>query len=101
MVHEVKSHLQPRVALGVAAVAAGYAIVNGLWVFVPFVPGLAAFIAWGFVLPFLFLCGSWVAVARQRGMMQAWWVVGLAATGTYAAMGFFSAYIIAAMWAAV
>lgn len=78
-----------------------YSIVNGLCVFLPFIPGMVTFIAWGFILPLLFLGGSWVVVARQRQSIRTWWIVGLISTGAYAGMGFLSVYIIGAMWASV
>jgi len=85
----------------VGIVAACYAVVNGLCVFLPFIPGMGTFVAWGLFLPLLFLSGSWVALGRQRHAIRKWWMIGIFATVAYAAMGFLSLYIIAAMWAAV
>ena len=89
------------VIIGIGATATCYAIVNGLYVFVPFIPGMATFVSWGFLLPVLFLTGSSAAAVRQRQAMKNWWIVGLMATAAYLAMGFFTVYIIADMWAAV
>ncbi len=87
--------------LPISAIAVGYVIVNWVSVFDPYVPSMGHFIAWGFVLPIVFLFGSWIAAAGKRKSCKTWWVPGLIATVVYASMGFFSVYIISAMWAAV
>lgn len=78
-----------------------YAIVNGLCVFVPYIPGMVIFISWGFVLPLLFVAGNWLILARKRQHFSKWWIAAVIATAGYIAMASFTVHIITEIWAVV
>ncbi len=81
--------------------AACYLLVNGLFVFVPFLPGLATFLAWTIVLPVLSVGMHWLLLARARKHFEVWWILGIIASAYYGLLGYLSGHAIAAMWAAV
>ena len=78
-----------------------YAGLNAICVLMPFIPGPAAFIGWGFILPLLCIIGTWILMTKSRQSIKRWWIVGIISTSLYLAMGFMTLYIISAMWAAV
>ena len=62
---------------------------------------MVIFIFWGFVLPLLFVAANWLFLAGKRQHFPKWWITAIIATTAYIAMGFFTVYIVAEMWAAV
>ena len=90
-------HLWPAVLL----TATGYAIVNGLGVFLPFIPGQGTLVFWGMIMPLLFIAGSWTVLAQGRRRFREWWIAGIISTVIYAGLGFGSASIIVSIWGAI
>ena len=78
-----------------------YAFANGLFVFIPFMPGPAIFIGWGAVLPLFFITGTWSILAQTREENKDWSSTAIICTVGYCLFGFLTFYFVGAMWAAV
>lgn len=82
-------------------VLAIYAVVNGLAVFLPFIPGPPIFFFWGFLAPLIMVIVWWGFLTRRKKEMANWWVMGILSTFAYFCLGAGSVWVVGQIWAAV
>ena len=78
-----------------------YAVINGMAVLLPFIPGPATFFFWGVIAPRGMVIVWWGYASKRRGEMANWWVIGVLSTMAYLSLGGASFWVVAQIWAAV
>ncbi|NNE93242.1 MAG: hypothetical protein HKN23_16485 [Verrucomicrobiales bacterium] len=78
-----------------------YLALNALLLKLQFIPGMASFIGFGFVMPVLLVIGWWIVSFKIRRESKSWWLPGMLSTVVYLGAGWVTISVIASIWAAI